>query len=295
MEFSTTGTTDTYTWISASSNGIYNRRVLITGGAGSVGSELVRQLCKRGDRVYILDTNETAFFDLLEELKLKGYDIQGRVGDVRDTETLQKVFHSFKPDLVFHCAANKHVTPMEWNPEEAIKTNALGTFNVIEECKKHGAKMVYISTDKVINSNSIMGVTKRLGELMTKNAGYVAVRFGNVLGSRGSVIPIWQKQMDENLPLTITDKDAKRYFMTIEEACKLVIKASEVKGGTIVVMDMGEQVNILQLAKDILGKAGKPDHPIEMIGLRPGETLSEGLMTPEESQRAIKEDNFYFI
>lgn len=269
-------------------------KYLIFGGAGSVGEELVRQLVE-GNQVFIFDINETAFFDLYEELRHKGFEVFGRIGDVRDRRVVHEVFKEFQPDVVFIASACKHVTPMEWFPMEAVQTNVIGTWNVLEECKGSDAKMVYISTDKVINSNSIMGVTKRLGELMTKNAGYVAVRFGNVLGSRGSVIPIWQKQLDEGLPLTITDKDAKRYFMTIEEACKLVIKASEVKGGTIVVMDMGEQVNILQLAKDILGKAGKPDHPIEMIGLRPGETLSEGLMTPEESQRAIKEDNFYFI
>lgn len=272
-----------------------DERILITGGAGSIGGELTRQL-SRFNSVYILDTNETAFFDLHEELRQKGFDVQGRIGDVRSKETLKDIFHSFNPTAVFHCAALKHVTPNEWHPEEAIQTNSLGTLNVVEQAKKHGIKvLVNISTDKVINSNSVMGVTKRLGEIIVKNAGYVSVRFGNVLGSRGSVIPIWQRQLEKDEPLTVTDPGAHRFFMTIEHACMLLIEAARSPGGTILIMDMGESVNILELAKDILGKAGKPDHPIEIIGMRPGETLHEELMTPGEKLTAVKMGAFWQI
>ena len=191
---------------------VTNKRILIPGGGGSIGSELVRQLVKH-NTVFILDNNETATFDLIEELKLKNYSISGRVGDVRDKETVEDVFNEFKPEYVFVCSAYKHVTPMEWNPIEAVNVNILGTFNLLKYSKKYSVeKFVFISTDKVVNANSVMGATKRIGELMVKNAGYISVRFGNVLGSRGSVIPLWQQQIDNNEPVTVTDKKMERYF-----------------------------------------------------------------------------------
>lgn len=274
-----------------------NKKILITGGGGSIGSELVRQLCVQ-NKVFILDFNETATFDLTEELKQKGHWVHCRVGDIRDKETVEDVFDDFQPQVVFHAAAYKHVTPMEWYPIEAIQANVLGTYNVLHSAKIHGVeKFVYISTDKAINSKSIMGITKRLGEVMVQNSGkgYLAVRFGNVLGSRGSVIPLWQRQIDNGEDLTVTHKDMTRYFMTIPEACELVIEAGENgKGGEIYILDMGNPVNVFQLASEILEKSGKK-LGIKMIGIRPGETLSEKLMTEEEERTAIKQGKFYII
>lgn len=270
-------------------------KILITGSAGSIGSELYRQLVENNE-IYALDINETGLFDLHEEYNQKGYKVHFRIGDVRDRHTVCSAISQFKPDIIYHAAALKHVYPNEVYPEEAINTNVLGTLNVVKEARKHGVeKLVYISTDKVINSNSVMGVTKRLGELMVKNAGYTAVRFGNVLGSRGSLIPIWERQLSRGEALTVTDERAERYFMTIEEACALVIKATDLGGSKIVVMEMGEKKNILELAREILGKAGKDERQIKMIGLRPGESLSEETMTEEERARAIKIDQFYIL
>lgn len=266
-----------------------SKRILCVGGAGSIGSELVRQLSHE-NTVYVLDINETDMFDLVEEL-----NIQGRVGDIRDETMLEEVFYDFVPDLIFHCAALKHVTPNEHVPIEAVRTNILGTYNVIKMAKRFNARLVNISTDKVVNGESIMGLTKKIAEKMVKQAGYVSVRFGNVLGSRGSVIPIWQKELNENKPLTVTDERMTRYMMTITEAVKLVIKAAEIgKPGQILIMDMKEKVNVLQLAKDILGKSGK-DVGIKMIGMRLGETLSEELMNETEKATAIKEGNYWVL
>ena len=275
---------------------IKNKRIIVTGGGGSIGSELVRQLAPN-NKIFILDNNETATFDLTEELKLKGYWVNCRVGDIRNKETVHDVFSDFKPQIVFHAAAYKHVTPMEEYPEEAVMNNIVGTLNVLNsamtwECLE---KFVFISTDKVISSNSIMGATKRVGEIIVKNRGGIVVRFGNVLGSRGSVIPIWQKQIENNEPLTVTDKNMTRFFMTIPDAVNLVIKAAELgKGGEIFIMKMGQQVNILDLAHKIIKESGK-NVGVKMIGIRPGETMEEKLMT-EEEQKLVKEiDNFYVI
>lgn len=270
-------------------------KILIFGAAGSVGSELYRQLVD-SNTILAVDINETALFDLHEEYAQKGKDVSFRIGDIRDRQVVREIFDSFTPATIFICSALKHVYPNELFPEEAVKTNVLGTINIVNEAKSRKVpKVVYISTDKVINSNSIMGVTKRLGELVTRNAGYTAVRFGNVLGSRGSVLPIWQRQIDKGEALTVTDSRAERYFMSIEEACRLVIKASEIgKGGEVIVMDMGKKKNVLELAKEILGKSGKEEN-IKMIGLRPGETLSEDIMTNEEITRSEKLEEFYII
>lgn len=269
-------------------------KILITGGAGSIGSELVRQLCIK-NKLYIIDQNETGVHDLIEELLLKGHDVDGRVADVRDEDTVNYIFSQFRPEQVFHCAALKHVSPSEITPIEAIKTNVIGTWNIIDACNFYKAKLINISTDKVIHSNSVMGTTKKLAEIMVKNAGFVSVRFGNVLGSRGSVIPIWQAQADKGEPLTVTHPDMERYFMTIPEACELVIKASKIgEAGQILIMDMGKPIKILNLAQEIIKRSGK-DIKIKMIGVRPGETLTEKLMTEEEERKAKKIDKFYII
>lgn len=276
---------------------VKGKKILITGGAGSIGSELVRQLAPH-NKVFILDINETGFFDLICEEKAKGHWVHGRVGNIRDEKTLEDVFSDFKPDMVFHAAAYKHVTPMEWTPLEAINTNIIGTYNLIHYAKKYEVKkFVFISTDKAVQSSSIMGATKRVSEIVTRNqgAGFVVVRFGNVLGSRGSVIPIWQKQIDENQPLTITDPDMERYMMKIEEACELVIEASEMgTGGEIIILDMGRKVKILDLARRIIEDSRK-EVDIKITGLRPGEQLTEKIMFEEEERIAIKEGKFYII
>lgn len=278
-------------------NMIKEKRVLITGGAGSIGSELVRQLASK-NKIYILDFNEIGVLDLIDNKS-----VFGRVGDIRNRETIKDVFSDFKPQIIFHTAAYKSVNMMENVPLEAIQTNILGTFNLIDVSKRWECveKFVFISTDKAIQSTSIMGATKRLGEIMVKNQGkgYIVVRFGNVLGSRGSVIPIWQKQIDENKSLTITDPKMERYFFTIENACQLVIKAAEIgKGGEIIILDMGKKINILELAKEIINKTSK-DIPIKIIGKRQGETLTERIMTLEEEEIAKKKqingDIYYII
>jgi FlaA1/EpsC-like NDP-sugar epimerase len=267
-------------------------RVLITGAAGSIGSELCRQLYKT-HIIYGLDQNESELYLLSQEL-----GIAIRVGDIRDTDTVRNVFDDFKPDIVYHAAAYKHVSPMEVTPLEAIKTNILGLHNVLEYSKIYETKrFVFISTDKAINSNSIMGATKRVGEIMVKNSGrgYIVVRFGNVLGSRGSLIPIWQKQINSLRPITVTDAKMERYMMTIEEAVGLVIKAGEIgKGGEIILFEMGKPIQILELAKQLVNSLGR-DIPIKVTGIRAGETLDEKLMTLEEQAKAIKKGQFYVI
>jgi len=275
---------------------IKNKRILVTGGGGSIGSELVRQLSPK-NKIFILDQNETATFDLREELQQKGFWVHSRTGDIRDKDTVEDIFSDFKPQIIFHAAALKHVTPNEEYPREAIITNILGTLNLIETAKRWECteKFVFISTDKAINSNSIMGATKKVGEIMTRNSGkgFVVVRFGNVLGSRGSVIPLWQAQIDRGENLTVTHKDMTRFFMTIPQACELVIEAAQQgNGGEVFILDMGKPINILELAQSIIGdrKIG-----IKTIGIRPGETLTEKLMTEEETKIAIKKGKFWII
>lgn len=274
---------------------IKNKRILVTGGAGSIGSELVRQLAQH-NKIFILDQNESNTFDLREELVQDGHWVHSRNGDIRDKEVVRDVFEDFKPQYVFHAAALKHVTPSLEYPEEAIKTNALGTWNIIAESKRWECleKFVYISTDKVVNAHSIMGATKLLGEIMVRNQGkgFIAVRFGNVMGSRGSLLPLWQNQMNKGKDLTVTDKRMTRFMMTIPDAVNLVIEAANLgRGGECYILNMGEQVNILDLAEKILNKKGK----IKMIGIRPGETLDEKLMTMEEEKLSRKVGNFYVL
>lgn len=265
-------------------------KILITGAAGSIGSELVRQLHK-DHTIYALDINETGINDLYVD-----YGVVGRVGDVRDYDVVNDVFSDFTPDIVYHAAAYKTVEQMETMPLEAIKTNCIGTYNLLHCSKRFEVpKFVLISTDKVVNAKSVMGKTKALAETLVLNQGYTVVRFGNVLGSRGSIIPIWERQINRGEPVTITDERMERYAMTIEEAVSLVIEAGEKsQGKEIWIMDMGEKIRILDLAKKIVSEMRK-DVPIKVIGMRQGETLSERLMTSEEEGIASKEGRFFVI
>ena len=275
---------------------IEDKKILVSGGAGSIGSELVRQLAPHNE-VYILDIDETRFFDLYEELKLRGCKVSGRVGNIKAHSTVDDVISEFRPELIINAAAYKHVAPMEWTPMEAVNSNIIGTYNLLKYAKKYGVeKFVNVSTDKVVNASSIMGATKKVTEIMVKNAGGISVRFGNVLGSRGSVLPFWQGQLDRNEPLTITDERMKRYFMTIPEACTLIIRAAEIgEAGQILILDMGELKSVYELALEILKKSGKEHLGVKKIGIRPGETLEEKLMTEEEAGRAVKKENFWVI
>lgn len=264
-----------------------NKSILITGGAGSIGSELVRKLAPN-NRIYILDNNETGMFDLAEEL-----ETFGRVGDIRDKEVFEDILQEFgAPDVIFHCAALKHVLVNELDPIEAVKTNILGTWNVIKFAQRTEAKLINISTDKVLNGESNMGLTKRIAEKMVRDAGFISVRFGNVMSSRGSLLPIWEKQHKSGLPLTITDERMERYFMSIPQACDLLIHASEIgEPGQLLIMDMGEPRKIIDLKNQLYGS----EYPISVIGIRPGEVLSERIMSEAEEQRAKKVDGFYII
>lgn len=273
-----------------------NKRILIAGGAGSIGSELVRQLASK-NKVYLLDINESALFDIIDEMKPKW--VHGRVGDIRDYKTVRDVFEDFKPQVVFNCAAYKHVPLMEYTPLEAIQTNVIGHYNLIHVAKTWECveKFVFISTDKAVNAKSIMGQTKRLGETITINQGkgYVAVRFGNVMDSRGSLLRIWQRQIDQKKPLTVTDERMQRYMMSIPEAVKLVVRAAELgKGGEIFCMDMGKTVNIMQYAQKFADEL-RYEPGIKVTGMRPGETLTEEIMTIEERENAARIENFYVI
>jgi FlaA1/EpsC-like NDP-sugar epimerase len=265
---------------------IKNRRIICAGGAGSIGSELVRQLAPN-NKIFILDNDESRSFSLSEELKSKGYWVECRVGDITNRETVEDLFTDFRPEIVFNAAARKHVSPMEHYPEEAVRVNVLGNYNLLREAQKNECllKYIYISTDKAVNPKTVMGATKLLGEIMTRNAGGIAVRFGNVLGSRGSLTEIWQKQHDNGEPLTVTDPQMTRYMMTIEDAVKLVIEASEKgKGGEVFILEMGNKVNILELAKQIV-----------ITGKRPGEQITEEIMSEEERLKAKREGEFYVI
>jgi FlaA1/EpsC-like NDP-sugar epimerase len=271
------------------------QRVLITGAGGSIGSELARQVAAFDPAVLILyDRDETALHDI--ELELKRKLPNGRLfpvlGDVLDHPNLDRVMARHRPEWVFHAAAYKHVPMMEHNPIEAVKVNVLGAHCVAETAVRYGVqKLVYISTDKAVRPSSIMGMTKRIGEMVTLSLfngklSSVAVRFGNVLGSNGSVVPLFQKQIAEGGPVTVTDPDVSRFFMTIPEAVQLVLMAGILgDGGEIFILDMGEPVKIVDLARKLIELAGlEPDRDIKLVftGLRPGEKLHEELLIEGE-------------
>ena len=282
--------------------------ILVTGGGGSIGSELCRQIARFSPKkLIIFDIYENSAYEIQQELKRNyGDDLNLKVaiGTICDRNRLEQIFKKHKPKVIFHAAAHKHVPLMENNPTEAIKNNVFGTMNVAECADKYGAKrFVLISTDKAVNPTSIMGATKRIAEIIIQaidrksKTEFVAVRFGNVLNSNGSVIPLFRKQILEGGPVTVTDPEVIRYFMTIPEAVQLVIQAGAMaKGGEIFVLDMGEPVKILDLAKDLIKLSGfEPgvDIKIEYIGLRPGEKLYEELLMAEEGLKETKHEKIF--
>ena len=274
-----------------------NKTVLVTGGGGSIGSELCRQIAHfHPKRLIIFDIYENNAYDLQNELLMKfpNLNLEVLIGSVRDRTRVEHVFEVCRPDVVFHAAAHKHVPLMELSPGEAVKNNVFGTLNVAQACDKYGVKrMVMISTDKAVNPTNIMGATKRICELIiqycsrhSKNTDYMAVRFGNVLGSNGSVIPLFKRQIAAGGPVTVTHPDIIRYFMTIPEAARLVIQAGGMAhGGEIFILDMGEPVKIVDLARNLIRLSGlEPDVDIKIkyTGLRPGEKLYEELLLDSE-------------
>lgn len=287
---------------------IKGKTVLVTGGGGSIGSELCRQIAEyRPDKLLIFDIYENNVYDLQNEL-LEQYqntlDLSVIIGSIRDRTRLEYIFQMYHPEIVFHAAAHKHVPLMEHNPQEAVKNNIYGTLNVAECADKyHCNKFVLISTDKAVNPTSIMGATKRAAEIIIKNMDkksqtkFCAVRFGNVLGSNGSVIPLFKKQIEHGGPISVTHPEVTRYFMTIPEAACLVLQSGAMtEGGEIFVLDMGEPVKILDLAKSLITLSGlKPDIDIqiEFTGLRPGEKLYEELLVTEEEVNVTKNNKIY--
>lgn len=276
---------------------IRDKVILVTGGGGSIGSELSRQIAKANPKqLIIFDIYENNAYDIEQELK-RNYpklNLKAIIGSVRDYDRLEDVFKTYKPDAVFHAAAHKHVPLMEVSPNEAIKNNCLGTLNAAKLADKYKVKrFVLISTDKAVRPTNVMGATKRICEMIvqnydkkSKNTEYVAVRFGNVLGSNGSVIPLFLKQIENGGPVTVTHKEITRFFMTIPEAVSLVLQASVyANGGEIFVLDMGKPVKIYDLAKKIIRYKGfepNVDIKIEITGLRPGEKLYEEILMDEE-------------
>lgn len=279
---------------------IENKVVFVTGGAGSIGSELSRQIAKYSPKKLVnIDVNENDIYFLELELKRKypNLDLTSEICNIREEEKLDFLFNKYRPNVVFHAAAHKHVPLMEHNPEEAIKNNIFGTKKVAECADRYGVeRMVLISTDKAVNPTNLMGASKRACELViehmnrvSKNTKFMAVRFGNVLGSNGSVIPIFKKLIEEGKNLTLTHKDITRYFMTIPEAAQLVIEAGSLgNGGEIFILDMGKPVKIYDLAKRMI-KLSNANVGIDIVGLRPGEKLFEELLYDVNS--AIKTDN----
>lgn len=270
--------------------------IFVTGGAGSIGSELVRQICKYNYRtLVVIDQAESALYDLQQELKQAGFfNFVPIVGDIRDKNKMRLLFDEYRPDRIFHAAAYKHVPLMEQNPYEAIKINVVGTKTIVDlALEYHVEKFVFVSTDKAVNPTNIMGATKRIAEMyisclqQEQRTKFITTRFGNVLGSNGSVIPLFRKQIEKGGPLTVTHKDITRYFMTIPEASQLVLEAGAMgKGGEIFIFDMGESVKIMDLAKNMIRLSGlnyPEDIDIQVTGLRPGEKLYEELLANGEN------------
>jgi len=288
-------------------NLINKKVVLVTGAGGSIGSELCRQVMLHNPKqILLLDNYENSLYDIELELKTNhpNNDIRAIVANIREKERLDTIFEKYNPEIVFHAAAHKHVPLMENNPTEAIKNNVFGTYNLVNCSDKYNVKrFILISTDKAVNPTNIMGATKRLCEMVIQaknkqsNIEYVAVRFGNVLGSNGSVVPLFKKQLAHGGPLTVTHKEITRFFMTIPEAVALVLQAvTYAEGGEIFVLDMGEPVKIYDLAKSLIELSGYTlgkDMEIEITGMRPGEKLYEELLMNEENLQATKHEKIY--
>jgi FlaA1/EpsC-like NDP-sugar epimerase len=275
---------------------IKGKRIMVTGGAGSIGEEISMQVCRFSPgELMVLDHDENGLFYTEKKVRKKYHDLKLEImmADIRNQEKMESIFESFRPEVVFHAAAHKHVPMMEYHPDEAVMNNIIGTKNVAELAERYGAeRVVMISTDKAINPTSVMGASKRVAEMVVKDLGkksknkFVSVRFGNVLESNGSAIPMFKQQIAEGGPVTVTDRKVKRYFMTLPEASQLVIQAGALGDcGEVFVLDMGEPIKVLDLARELIRLSGlKPDEDIEIeiIGLRPGEKLFEELLTKEE-------------
>jgi len=286
---------------------LVDETILVTGGGGSIGSELCRQIAGfRPGKLIILDIYENNAYEIQNELNYlyPNLDLEVIIASVRDFERLRMIFHVYRPSVVFHAAAHKHVPLMENNPTEAIKNNIFGTFYTARCADEYGVrKFVLISTDKAVNPTNIMGATKRVCEIIIQTLDrrskteYVAVRFGNVLGSNGSVIPLFKKQIEHGGPVTVTHKEVTRFFMTIPEAVRLVMQAGAIAtGGEIFVLDMGEPVKIDDLARELIRLSGfEPDFDIgiKYTGLRPGEKLYEELLLREEGLEATMQEGIY--
>lgn len=286
---------------------VENQVVLVTGGGGSIGSEIGRQVAMhRPKQLIILDNYENNAYELQMELKrtMPEVEVVALIASVQSRQRIQQIFKKYRPDVVFHAAAHKHVPLMEDSPCEAIKNNVIGSYNVAAEANRFHAKtMVMISTDKAVRPTNIMGASKRLCELMIQSfdnlsdTKFVSVRFGNVLGSNGSVIPLFKKQIEAGGPVTVTHKDIIRYFMTIPEAVSLVLQAGAyAKGGEIFILDMGEPVKILDLAENLIRLSGfKPytDIEIQFTGLRPGEKLYEELLIDDAAKEKTENSRIF--
>lgn len=288
-------------------NYVAGKTVLVTGGGGTIGSELCRQIAEHEPkRLIVFDVYENNAYDIQNELKRKypKLDLVTLIGSVRDSKRLECMFNTYRPDIVYHAAAHKHVPLMEDSPNEAVKNNVFGTLKTARCADKYGAeKFVLISTDKAVNPTNIMGASKRICEMIIQaynnrsETEFVAVRFGNVLGSNGSVIPLFKKQIEAGGPVTVTDPDIIRYFMTIPEAVTLVLQAgASAKGGEIFVLDMGKPMKILDFAENLIRLSGLvpyKDINIEFIGLRPGEKLYEEMLMDEEGIRETENELIY--
>lgn len=284
-----------------------NKRVLVTGAGGSIGSELCRQIVKfEPEQVILFDHNENDVYYLVVEFETKYSNVKFKtiIGDIKDVGLLKHTFSQCWPEVVFHAAAHKHVPLMEENTAAAVKNNIIGSRNLIYAADHYKVeRFVLISTDKAVNPTSVMGATKRIAEMIlqakakTSKTKFMAVRFGNVLGSDGSVVPLFKKQIEEGGPLTVTHPDVKRYFMSIPEAAQLVIQAGAIgEGGEIFILDMGEQIKIVDIAKNLVAlsglKLGK-DIAIEFIGLRPGEKLYEEILLHAEKDKVTRHKKIY--
>jgi len=280
---------------------ITGKRIMVTGGGGSIGGELAQQICRfEPKNLILLDHSENGLFRINYKIERRWSNVKLDliIADIRDREKIDKVFKRYKPEVIFHAAAHKHVPMMEFHPDEAVRNNIIGTKNVAELAEKYGTeRVVMISTDKAINPTSVMGASKRVAEMVVKELGeksktkFVAVRFGNVLESNGSVVPMFKQQIAEGGPVTVTDREVKRYFMTLPEASQLVIQAGTLgKGGEVFVLDMGKPIKVFDLAKELIHLSGfevGEDIEIKFVGLRPGEKMFEEIMTEEERNRVL--------
>lgn len=286
---------------------VSNKRILITGAAGSIGSELCRQIARFSpSSLVFVDQDETGMFWISRELQERFPQIERHaiVADIRDEQKMRSILELHKPEIIFHAAAYKHVPLMELHPDEVVKNNIFGTLAVASLAIEHGVeKFVFISTDKAVNPTSLMGATKRVGEMICQmlngknHTKFISVRFGNVLDSRGSVIPIFREQIKKGGPVTVTHPDMQRYFMSTPEACLLVLEAGAIgQGGEVFVLDMGSPIKIVDLAKEMIRLSGyEPDKdiPIVFTGARPGEKFFEDILTAEEGTQATKSEKIF--